>query len=379
MKIGIDGRYINDHFPGIARYTFSLVDALAQVAPQQSFVLLHNPSLADTRFGVERLGRHENVELVRAEVPTFSLYEQWKLPRLARARSLEVFHSPYYIKPYRLPCPGIVTIHDLIPLAYPQYLPSLKARLLYRLTLALAVRSAGAIVAVSRSAAEDLQRHLKVPGDRLEVIPEAAAPTFGPRPRRAIEAVRGRYGLPERYALFLASNKPHKNLPRLVEAWGLLCDRHLTGDVKLVVAGHWDSRYPQARRRASELGLAEEVIFLGAAGEGDLPALYGGALFFVFPSLYEGFGLPVLEAMACGTAVVCSNVSSLPEVAGEAALQVDPLDVKMLAEGMARLLQDDALRQSLADSGLARAGQFSWEKAAQATLELYLRVASQQR
>jgi glycosyltransferase involved in cell wall biosynthesis len=376
MRLAIDGRYINDHFPGIARYTFNLVDALARIAPQQTFTLLHNPALADTRFGVAKLGRHGNVELVQADAPTFSPAEQLKLPRLARSLALDVLHSPYYVKPYRLPCASIITIHDLIPLIYPQHLPSRRARIVYRIAITLAVRSADAIITDSHSAARDLQRHCKVPPASLTVIPIAAAPVFKPQPRLAVEALRQKYSLPQRYALFLASNKPHKNLLRLVEAWSLLHNRRLAGEAKLVIAGHWDSRYPEAKQRAFELGLAGEILFVGAVAEEELPALYSGAALFAFPSLYEGFGLPVLEAMSCGTAVICSNTSSLPEVAGDAALQVDPLDVKMLAEAITRLLHDDGLRESLAARGLARAGQFSWEAAAQATLALYQQAGS---
>jgi glycosyltransferase involved in cell wall biosynthesis len=378
-ELGIDGRYINDHFPGIARYAFNLVDTLARVAPQQTFTLLYNPALADTRFGVAKLGRHGNVGLVETEVPTFSLAEQWKLPRLIRALSLDFIHSPYYIKPYWLPCASVVTVHDVIPLIYSQYLPSRRTKIVYRLAITLAVHSADAVITDSHSAARDLRRHCKVPAARLTVIPIAAAPAFKPQPRQAIEELRRRYNLPERYALFLASNKPHKNLPRLVEAWNLLHRRRLAGGAKLVIAGHWDSRYPQAKQRAFELGLAEEILFLGPVAEEQLPALYSGATLFVFPSLYEGFGLPVLEAMACGTAVVCSNTSSLPEIAGDAALQVNPLDVKMLAETVARLLHDDGLRGNLAARGLAQAGRFSWEAAAQATLTLYRQVVSSEK
>jgi alpha-1,3-rhamnosyl/mannosyltransferase len=379
MKLGIDGRYINDHFPGIARYTFNLVDALARVAPQQTFTLLYNPALTDTRFGVAQFGRHRNVELVQTDVSTFSPAEQWKLPCLIRAFSLDVLHSPYYIKPYWLPCVSIITIHDIIPLIYPQYLPSRWAKIVYRLAITLAIHSADAIITDSHSTARDLQWYRKVPAARLTVIPIAADSAFRPQPRQAIEALRQRYNLPERYALFLASNKPHKNLLRLVEAWHLLHRRRLAGGAKLVIAGHWDDRYSEAKQRAFELGLEEKILFLGAVAEEELPTLYSGAILFVFPSLYEGFGLPVLEAMACGTAVVCSDAASLPEIVGEAALQVDPLDVKMLVETIARLLHDDGVRESLVARGLARASQFSWEATAQATLALYQQVVSGER
>jgi alpha-1,3-rhamnosyl/mannosyltransferase len=174
----------------------------------------------------------------------------------------------------------------------------------------------------------------------------------------------------------VGSNKPHKNLPRLVEAWATMpatVDRQAAA---LVIAGHWDARYPEARRLAEERGLTGRVRFLGPVAEVDLPALYGGAELLAFPSLYEGFGLPVLEAMASGSPVLCSHSSSLLEVAGDAAILVDPLDVSAIAAGLARALGDPALRRELRLAGLARAAMFSWERTAQLTLDVYRRVSA---
>jgi alpha-1,3-rhamnosyl/mannosyltransferase len=181
--------------------------------------------------------------------------------------------------------------------------------------------------------------------------------------------VRDSHGLPERYILYLGSNKPHKNLVRLVEAWAVLQPQPLP----LVVAGFWDARYPGPRQHAEELGI-EEVIWLGPVPEQDLPALYTGATLFVFPSLYEGFGLPVLEAMACGTPVACSDSSSLPEVAGDAAILFDSTDVGDMAEAIGLLLGNPDLRQRLAKAGLQRAKRFSWQRTAKETLEVYRHV-----
>jgi len=142
----------------------------------------------------------------------------------------------------------------------------------------------------------------------------------------------------------------------------------------LVIAGHWDPRYPQARRKAAELGLEDNVVFLGEVAEADVPALYAGAELFLFPSLYEGFGLPVLEAMACGTPVVCSNTSSLPEIVGEAAITFDPVDVAEMAGAIAKALADEGLRREMVEQGLAQASKFSWERTARKTLALYREV-----
>ncbi|HID89588.1 MAG TPA: glycosyltransferase family 1 protein, partial [Anaerolineae bacterium] len=189
---------------------------------------------------------------------------------------------------------------------------------------------------------------------------------------------RRKYGLPERYILYLGSNKPHKNLVRLVEAWALVTKRG-TRDTEhgsrttLVIAGAWDPRYPESRERAESLGLGN-IRWLGPVPESDLPALYTGATVFVFPSLYEGFGLPVLEAMACGAPVICSNVSSLPEVAGDAAVTFTPTDPGAIADALDRVLNDAGLCADLRDRGLRRARLFSWDQSARRTLALYREV-----
>nr|HID12930.1 glycosyltransferase family 1 protein [Anaerolineae bacterium] len=169
-------------------------------------------------------------------------------------------------------------------------------------------------------------------------------------------------------------NKPHKNLMRLIEAWSSVIKSLGFGHWSLAIAGHWDPRYPQARQKVAELGL-DSVIFLGEVAEADLPALYSAADLFVFPSLYEGFGLPVLEAMACGTPVVCSNTSSLPEIVGDAALTFDPLDVEEMAAKIKEALYDETLREEMREKGLRQAAKFSWEKTARETLKIYREVA----
>jgi alpha-1,3-rhamnosyl/mannosyltransferase len=291
-----------------------------------------------------------------------------------RRLDVDLYHSPYYLMPYRPTIPTVVTLHDLIPLRYPQYF-SLVQRLIFAATVRLATRAAQQVVAVSHATADDLQDLLGLGASRIRVIPEAADPAFHPRSARQIETVRRRQGLPERYALYLGSNKPHKNLSRLVEAWAKISDMQRATAPGLVIAGVWDDRYPEPRQRAAALGVEESIIWLGPIPEADLPALYTGATAFIFPSVYEGFGLPVLEAMACGTPVGCSNTSSLPEVAGDAALLFDPTTADSIAQALHRMLADDRLRRDLSERGLSRAGELSWERTAKETLKLYRELA----
>jgi alpha-1,3-rhamnosyl/mannosyltransferase len=373
MRIGIDGRYIQDHFPGIGRYTYSLIGALAQVASDDSFIVLHNPALRNTRYDLAALARHPNVTLVPVNVPAFSTAEQTQLPWVVRRLRLDVLHSPYYIKPYLLPCPSVVSLYDLISARYPEYLPSPWARLAFAATTRLAITTARRLITLSAASRRDLAELYGVPLERVAVTPLAADERFQPiAEAKILEAVRRKYDLPERFVLYLGSNKLHKNLVRLVKAWSLvLSPQSPIGNRQLVVAGHWDPRYPQAQQKATELGLGEAVRFLGDVSEADLPALYNLATVFAFPSLYEGFGLPPLEAMACGTPVVCANTSSLPEVVGDAALLFDPLDVPAMAATIAQALSDASLRAALRARGLTRARLFSWERTARETLATY--------
>lgn len=370
MRIAIDARYIQDHFPGIGRYTYNLIAALAETASSDTLLVVHNPRLPNTRYDLAALARAGRVEMVETAAATVSLAEQWQLPSLARRIGADVWHAPYYIGPYRLPCPLVVTVHDAISSRYPQYLPSLAARVTYAAAMRLALAAATRVIAVSEASRADLQRFFGAPHARLRVVHEAADARYAPQPVGAVAAVRERLGLPERYVLYLGMNKPHKNVVRLVEAWAQVAPQQRS-DTRLVIAGRADPRYRQAEQAAAQTGVAGSVQFVGDVAEADLPALYSGALLFAFPSLYEGFGLPVLEAMACGAPVLCSTTPALLEIVGDAAVAVDPLDVAALAAAISRLLADEPQRRELSTRGLAQAQRFSWARAASETLAVY--------
>jgi alpha-1,3-rhamnosyl/mannosyltransferase len=369
VRIVLDGRTISDHFPGIGRYTFNLAGALAQALPPgDELLVLHQPGQTNTRFDLAALASHPSLRLVPTGVPNFALREQWQMPALLRRLGANVYHSPYYWMPYRAGCPTLVTLHDLIPMRCPcDY--SAGARLVFAVAIRLALRAARRVISVSRATAVDLQQLLHVAPERLVMIPEAPDPMFRPQPPEAVALVRSRYGLPTDYALYFGSNKPHKNLPRLVRAYNHL---EASSDLPpLVIGGHWDERFPAARRVAEVSGAGDRVVFIGPVAQSALPALYSGARLFVFPAVYEGFGLPPLEAMACGVPVVCSDTSSLPEVVGDAALTFDPLNEAAITTALARGLNDVALRVDLRARGLARAALFTWTRAAQLTLDVY--------
>lgn len=372
MNIAIDARYVADHFPGIGRYVYNLISALAELDQSHRLIVIHNPALLNSRYDMPTLARLPNAELIAVSAPPFSLAEHVRLPVLLRQIRADVYHAPYYVRPYvALPCPTVTTLYDAIPRLFPAEV-SPRARLLFDVLTRLAVHNSQRLLAISESARADLIGAYAIEPERIAVTPLAADARFRPQSAAAIDALRTRYRLRARYVLTLAANKPHKNLPLLIAAWAqLIRTPGFPPDFVLVVAGHWDPRFPAARHAVERLRLGDRVRFLPNVADADLPALYAGATVFVFPSRYEGFGLPPLEALACGAPVLCGNVSSLPEVVGAAALKVDMNSVDELARGLAQLLHDGALRRSLAEAGPIQAARFSWRQAAGATLAVY--------
>jgi alpha-1,3-rhamnosyl/mannosyltransferase len=369
----VDARTATRRFPGIGRYVVNLVQALEPLLDaDEQLAVLTGPAVASD--ALVTLATGPQTLHIETKSSPFDLSQQWQVPqalrRLPGGRSGLLYHSPYYLLPYRPGAPTVLTFHDLIPLRYPGYV-SPRARLLFRATTALALRTAHTIVAVSEAARRDLLTAFGVAPAKVVTVHEAADPRFRPQPSEEKARVREVYGLPDQYFLYVGINKPHKNLAALITAYGGLAG----SKPALVIAGPWDERYPEPRELAVRLGMGGAVHFLGSVAEADLPGLYAAAMAFVFPSRYEGFGLPVLEAMACGTPVACTAVSSLPEVAGAAALYFAPDDSLALTALLGRLRDDAALRADLQVRGLAQAARFYWPLTAQRTLEVYRRVA----
>ncbi|MBN1666893.1 MAG: glycosyltransferase family 4 protein [Anaerolineales bacterium] len=368
----LDARSATDHFPGIGRYVSNLARALAgQLAPGEQLDLLRQPQLA-SRWQLPDASS-QLAYLDQAASP-FGLSQQWRVPRQLRQAGVELYHSPYYLMPYRVGAPTVLTVYDLIPLHFPAHV-ALRARLLYRLAHWLAIRQADHLFAISEATRQDFIQYFKLDPARISTTPLAPDPRFSPPSPAEQERVRQLYHLPEQYVLYFGINKPHKNLVRLVQAWAKLVRRNQAAGAVLCLAGAWDARYPQARQLVDQLDLAQQVRFLGPVPEADLPGLYAAALAFVFPSLSEGFGLPVLEAMACGTPVACSQTSSLPEVGGQAALYFDPQQVAEIADRLADLLHEPATRLQLQQRGLQQAASFTWGQTAAQTLAVYRQIS----
>ena len=371
MKIIFDARVIQDHFPGIGRYAYNLLRALPGVLPpSEQLIALYDPEAKNTQYDFDQLSQI-GVTLSPWPMPVFSSHNAIAtLPVKG-----DLVHFPYYLRPLRTGhARAVTTIHDTITLVYPQLTPALKTRLLIRLMNGLAILASRRIITDSHSAAADLIHHFPFSRGKLDVIPAAADPVFAPQSEALQNTTREKYKLPIQFALYLASNKPHKNLVRLIEAWQRVTQAQQADGTEmtpLVIAGRQDPRYPNAQNRVRELRLSNLVHFVGAVSDEDAAALYSTCQLFVFPSLYEGFGLTPLEAMACGAPVACSNTSSLPEVIGDAALSFDPTDPDAIAQASLQILRNDTLRQDLRQRSLSQAARFTWAEAARRTIEVY--------
>jgi len=367
-----DGRVINDRFPGIGRYAYRLLEAMRALEPGLEGILLYTPALPNRRWDLARLVESSRLRLLPVPIPPFHPAEHGVIPWLLRRWPGALVHVPHYAVPLGLLMrsgPLVVTVLDLIPMRLPEAWPA-PHRVIYRLWHRLVVGRARVLLTLSEATRQDLQRFFGPLRQPVIRTPAAADPACVPRPPQEVAAVRQRYGLASPYALYVGINKPSKNLGRLLEAWRRVRPQlsGAGGPPMLVLAGPWDPRYP--------LPLPEGVRHVGMVPEGELPALYSGARLFVFPSLWEGFGLPVLEAMACGVPVVCSDIPALREVAGEAACYVDPRDVAAMARALADAwdrARDPAWRARCRE----QAARFSWEETARRTLEAYRTATAQ--
>ncbi|MCH8025705.1 MAG: glycosyltransferase family 4 protein [Chloroflexi bacterium] len=368
MRIALDCSAIPRRMAGAGVYSYQLVRAVASIESGHEFVVFARTGLFD-----DLADGRERMQIVQAGAGsrvTRLAWEQAALPFLLRRHHIDLLHSTHHHTPVVAGggVKRVVTFHDVTFLVLPRRYPLV--RRLYMSTLTrVAARVVDAIITPSRSTRDDAVRELGVNQDRITVIPYAAGTQYTPSDATAVTRVRERYRLAGDYILSVSSLEPGKNRTRLIQAVARLRDERV--DCTLAIAGQPGWRYEGDMELARELGLGDRVRYLGYVPDDDLPPLYSGAALLAYPSLYEGFGLPVLEAMACGTPVVASNISATAEVAGDAALLVDPLDVDGLATAMRRLLSDETLHAVLRARGLERAAGYSWQRTARETLALY--------
>ncbi|HEY7413968.1 MAG TPA: glycosyltransferase family 1 protein [Ktedonobacteraceae bacterium] len=374
MKIGIDASFFQFPATGTGQYMSHLLAALAEVDTKNEYILLgpHSLEIGKTPFPYQIhpvpavAARNKNIEKV--------MWEQAIGPGAAHRVGVDLYHVPYFAPPLFPRTPIVVTIHDVIPLRLPDYQPDSKVKL-YMNMVARAAHRAAMVITVSQHAKQDIMEVLHLPANKIRVIYHAAGDECRPITDAAVLAdARQRYGLGESYIFYLGGLDRRKNVPALIRAFAQAYHQIGDPDLQLLISGNPDKQrgplFPDPRPVAAELGMDKQILFRFVKDE-DKAAIYSAARLFVFPSLYEGFGLDPLEAMSCGAPVVCSNRTSLPEVVGDAALTVDPEDRQALTDAITRVLADEQLRTDLQARSLQQAARFNWRKAATETLSVY--------
>ncbi|MEO7021554.1 MAG: glycosyltransferase family 1 protein [Ktedonobacteraceae bacterium] len=380
MKIGINTLFFRHPASGSGQYLIHLLNALADIDTKNEYVLvgpdalptnvakqLHIPFVHHAKAVAGPLGRNPSLEKMA--------WEQWTGPREARRLGVDLFHVPYFAPPLLTgSTPIVTTIHDAIPLRLPLYHAKARTKV-YSSVVSRAAHKATMIITVSQHAKQDIIELLKLPAERIRVIYQAVSEDMQPvlDPEK-LAAARARYGITGPYIFYLGGLDARKNVPQLVRAFAHLYQRLGNPNLQLLISGNPDKRsgalFPDPRPVAANLDMSGQILYRFVEDE-DKAAVYSGANAFVFPSLYEGFGLDPLEAMACGAPVICSNRTSLPEVVGDAAISLDPDNVPDMVDAMYNVLTNAELSADLRMRGLQRAKLFNWHKTAGETLAVY--------
>ena len=373
MRIAIDAHAVGAKLGGNESYAVNLIEALAQIDSANHYTIYITTDEARERFQ----GRWPNFK-VRATLPHTPLIRiPLTLSAELRKNPVDVLHVQFTAPPF-CPCPVVVSIHDLSFEHLPQTFKR-RSRTQLRLTVRHSARRAARIISLSEHGRRDIIETYGITAERVSAIPLAAPSHFAPvQDVRELQRVRHNYGIDGDYILSVGSIQPRKNLARLVQAYASLRGNKSADKLpKLVLVGKCGWLYDETLRALEETGVADTVVLTGYVPQEDLPALYSGSLCFVYPSYFEGFGLPPLEAMKCGAPVIVGNKTSLPEVVGDAALAVDPFDVEAIASAMKRVIESPALRDELSIKGQARAKTFDWRETARKTLAIYQEVAQE--
>jgi glycosyltransferase involved in cell wall biosynthesis len=371
LRIAIDAHSVGAQLAGNESYATNLIEALATIDSVNHYTLFVTKRAAIDRFA----GRWSNFSIRRTLPHTPLVRVPLTLSAELRRRPVDVLHVQFTAPPF-VRCPLVVSIHDLSfehwPLTFKR-----KSRIQLRLTVRQSARKASRILAPSECVRQDIIETYGIAPDRVITIPLAASDEYGPiTEAKELQRVRHTYGIAGDYVLSVGSIQPRKNLTRLVAAYSRLRTERSGGKLpKLVLVGKQAWLYDETLRAIERSGLKESIVLTGYVPNADLPALYSGAVCFVYPSYFEGFGLPPLEAMKCGVPVIAGNRTSLPEVVGDAALLVDPFDEIEIASAIACLIDNSDLRAALRVKGLDRAQAFKWHKTAKKTLEIYRQVA----
>lgn len=364
MKIGVIIEPLNQSLTGVGNYTYNLIKELNKLDADKDFLYLIN-NRNNKFFANDEI-------IINNPFPVLKTYAWYPyLIRKLRNYKFDIVHNPTQFPTiFRLKQKYIITVHDLIQFTLPQDRPARK--IIFKLLFPRTLKTADKIIADSNCTKKDLISYFNIPEEKIRVILLAADGKFKRLNKEEIKEVKQKYNLNFPFILYVGTWEPRKGIPSLIRAFYKLKKKNI--HYKLVITGKKGWKYKEIFETIDKLNLQNDVVFTGYVSDEDLPALYNAADLFVYPSLYEGFGLPPLEAMACGTPVITSNTSSLPEVVGDAGIMVDPYDVDGLADAMHKVLTNDGLREDMIKKGLKRAKMFSWEKCAKEMLDVYEEV-----
>ena len=355
MKIAIDTQTILGQKTGFGFYVKNLIDNLKKIDPENEYILLAPSTEKDF------------------STPQRFIWDQFKVPSLARSARVDILHQPCFSAPIFYSGKIVITVHDLISMHFPKNLP-FASRMFYSRWMPFTYRRADKIIAISEDTKQDIITRLHIPKEKIEVIHSAVSPVFKLiANENVLQKVKDKYKTGNKFILDVGTLEPRKNLPFLVRAYHLAIQKAGIPH-NLVLGGKKGWYYDDLFRLIKDLKLEDRVIFTGYVDEEDMPALYNAADLFAFPSLYEGFGFPPLEAMACGTPVISSDTSSLPEVVGEAGILLGPENEELWADKMIEVIQNPSLRQKMKEKGLQQAKRFSWEETAKKTIAIYREV-----
>ncbi len=359
MRIAIDARMINPgSMHGIARYVFQLLQCLMSIGSNHKFYIIVNP-----KSPLDQIEWPAHMELVTVKGTWFSLRQQWELPRLLRSIKADLFHAPSFMAPLVCPCPLVMTIHDLNHMVLPQFYTPFH-QFYYQIVVRSCIRNSEYILTVSQFSKDEIVRNLSIDEEKIFVTYNGVSENYRPvEDKEYLKYVRDIYELPEKFVLCVSNNKPHKNVHQLVRAY---CFSNV--EIPLVLACEVDSNII---RIAENYGKKHLLYFSKFIHEEHLPSVYSMTELFVYPSTYEGFGLPPLEALSCGAPVVVARSSSLPEVVGSAAIFANPFDYQDIAKALEVGVSDTELRNKLKATGVVHARKFSWQSMAEETLGIY--------
>lgn len=367
MRIGIDASTIGTQ-GGPRTYVLNLISSLLKTDKGNEYVVFYN-----SREHLGRFPQAKEVVVPFANPATRLLREHILMPYFYKRERLDIIHNTKSAMSFLKPCKAVVTIHDVIPLTNPET-ETFLARTYWKIQMPIAARYADKIITISEYAKKEIIRFFDIREERITVIPNCFEDRFRPIFDSALlEKVRTKYALPEKYILYVGTIQPRKNLNLLIKSFSKL---KKSGKIKqkLVIAGRKGWLYSSLFELIKELHIEDEVIFTGFVPDEDLPYMYNMADLFVYLSLFEGFGIPPLEAMACGVPVICSNTTSMPDVVGEGGILVDPTDQRAVEKTILDVLESPSLQREMRDKGIAQAKKFSWERTAKETLKVYGQV-----